>query len=59
MPAGPERGKAWGELDSEALIRWASDRDEDIRYSARTELARRGEAASPDPVAPAQANLFG
>jgi exodeoxyribonuclease X len=59
VPAGPERGKAWSELDSEALIRWGSDRDEDVRYSARTELARRGEAAHPDPVAPAQASLFG
>ena len=59
VPAGPERGRGWDELDHEALIRWAADRDEDVRYSARTELARRGEGPSPDPAPPAQASLFG
>ncbi len=42
VPAGPERGKAWSELDDEALARFATDRDEDVRYSASIEIERRG-----------------
>ena len=55
--AGPDRGKAWGELDSDTLATWARDRDEDVRYSAAFELERRG-GVEPAPVPPPQGQLF-
>ncbi len=42
VPAGPERGRYWRELPTETLQGFARDRDEDVRFSAQTELARRG-----------------
>lgn len=58
VPAGPERGKAWAMLDDALLRVFATDRDEDVRYSAQFEQARRGLA--PAPVAsPPQGSLFG
>ena len=42
VPAGPDRGRCWAELDAETLARWAGDRDEDARYSAASEIERRG-----------------
>ena len=44
VPAGPERGKPWRDLDSVALEALARDRDPDVRFSASTELLRRGAA---------------
>ena len=41
VPAGPERGRGWVELDDAMLAGFAGDRDEDVRYSAQTEQARR------------------
>lgn len=38
---GPDRGKDWREIDEESLIRFLTDRDPDIRFTAETELARR------------------
>lgn len=49
VPSGPDRGKSWLELDREALDRFALDRDEDVRFSAATELGRRGEVVEPPP----------
>ena len=38
---GPDRGRAWTEIDDDSLDGFLSDRDEDVRYTAETELARR------------------
>jgi exodeoxyribonuclease X len=38
---GPDRGKEWREIDNESLAGFLGDRDEDIRFTAETELARR------------------
>ncbi|MEI9926518.1 MAG: exonuclease domain-containing protein [Sphingomonas sp.] len=38
---GPDRGKEWREIDDESLAGFLSDRDEDVRFTARTELDRR------------------
>ncbi|CAA9482644.1 MAG: putative exonuclease [uncultured Sphingomonadaceae bacterium] len=56
VPRGPDRGKRWSELDKDTLRRELRDRDEDIRFSAAAELARRA-GAGPAP-APAQAALL-
>lgn len=47
VPRGYHRGLHWHELDTETLQGFAQDRDEDMRFSARHELARRG-GASPE-----------
>ncbi len=60
VPAGPERGKAWSELDDIALERFATDRDEDVRYSAGHEIVRRGGACVvPTKARSTQGQLFG
>lgn len=41
VPAGPNRGKAWRDLDDAALAAASGDRDEDVRFSAKHEVARR------------------
>jgi exodeoxyribonuclease X len=51
VPSGVDRGKAFTVLPLEALQALARDRDPDVRFSAETELQRRGEAAS-NPDAP-------
>ncbi|KKB76515.1 exonuclease [Devosia soli] len=56
--SGPERGKPWSMLDEHALEELSRDRDLDTRFSATTELKRRGERAEPKPIAPAQQDLF-
>jgi exodeoxyribonuclease X len=56
--AGPDRGKAWRELDAEALAGWARDRDEDVRYSAQYEIERRGGGAVTPAAPPPQGRLF-
>jgi exodeoxyribonuclease X len=38
---GPDRGKEWTEVEDEVLLGFMSDRDEDIRFTARTEYERR------------------
>ena len=58
VPAGAERGRAWAELDDALLRGFAADRDEDIRYSAGHELARRGGGTVVMAAAP-QGSLFG
>ena len=49
VPYGPDKGTDFHELPDAALERMAGDRNEDLRFTAATELARRGR----DPVAPA------
>lgn len=59
VPAGPDRGSPWGELADDALRRLAGDRDEDVRFSADMELARRrGAPAPPVLPLPPQGKLF-
>ncbi|RYG34814.1 MAG: DNA polymerase III subunit epsilon [Burkholderiales bacterium] len=58
MPSGPDRGKSWDRLSPETLSACVQDRDADIRYSARTELARRSGVASVAAPEPAQGRLF-
>lgn len=48
-PSGPERGRAWGNIGSDALQGLARDRDLDVRFSAETELKRRGELDDSQP----------
>lgn len=57
VPAGAERGKPFVNLGGEALRALARDRDADIRFSAETELLRRGEAP-PSPLPSAQQSLL-
>jgi exodeoxyribonuclease X len=38
---GPDRGKEWTEVEDEVLQGFMGDRDEDIRFTARTEYERR------------------
>lgn len=58
VPAGPDRGRGWEELDIDLLKRFAGDRDEDVRFSAQTELARRGEEEARVPERPRQGTLI-
>ncbi len=57
VPAGAQRGKAWRDLDSDTLLAFAEERDLDVRFSAETELRRRGEAGRDPPAPQAQARL--
>ena len=53
VPSGPDRGKGWDRLSTETLTEFLRDRDSDIRFSAQTELQRRGEfepTAADEPV---------
>lgn len=54
VPRGPYRGAPWETLALEALRTLARERDLDVRFSAETELRRRGEApaAVASPPAP-------
>ena len=56
-PAGPDRGRAWREMDDATLARYAADRDEDIRFSATHEIGRR-RGGGDRPAAPAQPRLL-
>jgi exodeoxyribonuclease X len=38
---GPDRGKEWREIEEESLVKFMTDRDPDIRFTAETEMARR------------------
>jgi exodeoxyribonuclease X len=58
VPAGPERGKSWDRLAAEALRALTQDRDPNIRFSAETELRRRGDAPEPPAIEPAQRTLL-
>jgi hypothetical protein len=58
VPSGPDRGKGWDRINDESLQELARDRDADIRFSAQTELGRRGERAEPLIVEPAQKSFI-
>jgi exodeoxyribonuclease X len=58
VPAGPDRGKHWPELDAETLQRLARDRDEDIRFSVETELRRRDGTEQLAAAPPRQGSLL-
>jgi len=59
VPAGPDRGKGWDRLDIEALQEFTKERDPDIRFSAMTELERRGEGGDARrETEPAQRSFF-
>jgi exodeoxyribonuclease X len=58
VPTGPDRGKPWQRLDAETLRTFAKDRDAALRFSAETELRRRGETLDPPPLEPAQRTLL-
>lgn len=52
VPAGPERGRPWTEVATDLLHSFARDRDPNLRFSAETELRRRGKIeiqAAPPP----------
>lgn len=58
VPSGPARGKSWDQAPEAALRNLALDRDIDIRFSAETELRRRGELLGPEPLTPIQPSLL-
>ena len=57
VPAGADRGKAFRDLGTEALALLVRDRDADVRFSAETELQRRGEAPRAPPASGQQSLL--
>lgn len=58
VPAGPDRGKGWDRLTTETLMGYLQDRDSDVRFSAQTELTRRGEMETHQDMEPAQGSLL-
>jgi exodeoxyribonuclease X len=58
VPAGVARGKAWPLVEGEVLRLLAKERDPDVRFSAETELQRRGEAEPTQSPPPAQRTLI-
>lgn len=58
VPAGPDRGKTWARLTNEALAGYLQDRDSDVRFSAQTELNKRGEIEIHPDIEPAQGSLL-
>ncbi len=58
VPAGSDRGKSWDRLDAETLHEYLRDRDVDVRFSARTELERRGELETTAGTEPEQKTLL-
>lgn len=58
VPAGPDRGKTWDRISDDALQDFTLDRDTDVRFSAQTELARRGKCDEIEPLEPAQRTLL-
>jgi exodeoxyribonuclease X len=58
VPTGPDRGKSWEHLSVEALEAFARDRDVNLRFSAETELRRRGLIGEPAVAEPTQRSLL-
>ena len=58
VPSGADRGTEWDRLTLESLAQFAQDRDLDIRFSAQTELTRRGETREQSAATPAQRTLL-
>ena len=57
VPAGSCRGKAWRDLALDDLNSLAQERDVDVRFSAQTELRRRGELGEVEPASAPQGRL--
>ncbi len=57
VPSGPDRGKGWDRLSNDTLLGFARDRDAD-RFSAETELRRRGDDRERELIEPAQRTLL-
>jgi exodeoxyribonuclease X len=58
VPAGPDRGKGWDRITVEALREFAQDRDVDVRFTAETELTRRGEISTRPSTSAQQGTLL-
>ena len=58
VPRGPDRGRPWPALTDEALRLLARERDLDLRFSAETELRRRGLEAAPRSAKTGPPTLF-
>lgn len=58
VPAGPARGRPWADIAEDALHTLAAERDPDVRFSAQTELRRRGAEPAVSRDEPQQAELF-
>ncbi|MBB5659551.1 DNA polymerase III subunit epsilon [Brevundimonas halotolerans] len=58
VPSGAHRGQPWSCLSDTVLATLARDRDIDIRFSAATEIGRRGGQASVGSGKPAQPTLL-
>lgn len=58
VPAGPERGKSWQDINDDALDHYSRERDVDVRFTAETELRRRGKAVSKEIAPPVQGRLL-
>jgi exodeoxyribonuclease X len=58
VPSGSDRGKGWDRATAETLQEFARDRDIDVRFSAETELMRRGQHPPSGNAEPAQPSLL-
>ena len=58
VPSGPDRGKGWDRVSETTLRALATDRDVDVRFSAETELRRRGELRVMESTAPVQPSFL-
>jgi exodeoxyribonuclease X len=58
VPSGAERGKSWQDIGDEALEHYSKDRDVDVRFTAETELRRRGGVIPEDAAPPVQGRLL-
>ncbi len=47
VPVGPDKGKPWDRIGLDQLVGLSQDRDRDVRFSAETELRRRGGRGRP------------
>ncbi|KRB55172.1 DNA polymerase III subunit epsilon [Rhizobium sp. Root708] len=58
VPSGPDRGRSWDRLTSDALIEFTRNKDIDVRFSANSELRRRGENVSGQAIEVVQDRLL-
>ena len=58
IPYGSDRGLSFRELPDDVLQRYVSDRNEDVRFSAQTEIARRTSCPRPAVDEPSQGKLL-
>jgi exodeoxyribonuclease X len=58
VPRGPQRGAPWQTLGLDELRALARERDPDVRFSAETELRRRGGAQAAPQIGPPQPTLL-